>query len=305
MALIYYSNYDYKKALSLFGKLDDEEIERRDYSGELGHCYHHISNQYDKAIFWMKKHIDKTPDDVWGYTQMSRIYHRLNDHENANKYLQNALNIATNDEDKTETYTSLGINAYLQGNIDDAIKYTQMALEFNIKTEDTAIPFNNLGKYYYKKMQYKQSYDYLVKAIKIDPHTADINGNFGIVLYHLGRIDESINYLEKCINAQKCDDFELVIDCFYIYGLILFQKNKYLKCIEKLKQKINDNNNYQWNQYKDKHIIYYLIAKCYIQLKQYKNALKYLINAQNLNPYKNYKQYIDDINLLIINNDKQ
>ena len=72
-------------------------------------------DEFDTAIIWMKRHVEKN-QNFFGYNQISQIYRQLNDYQNEYEYLQKAFNSATNDEQRTEIYTKLGVNARLRGN---------------------------------------------------------------------------------------------------------------------------------------------------------------------------------------------
>ena len=272
--------------MKLYHELDEKDIFENNFNDDIADCYYDL-NQYDKALFWYKRHFDQNPNHIWGCIQISNMYNNMKQYKAAYKHLNSALCLADNDDDKLILYKALARNCYLNNNIDEAIKYTKRVFKFDISIHKTAIPLNNLGKYYCKKREYKEGYKCLCKAIKIDSETPDINGNFGIVLYHLHRINESIIYLEKCINGgDKCDDPEVIIDCLYVYGLILFQQCKYNESIQKLEKILNRNNYREWNQYRKKEKIYCLMT----------NAMKM---AQKLNPYR--MQHIDDIQLLLTN----
>eukprot|EP01084_Bolivina_argentea_P290049 498164_1 len=279
MARIQCKNDRYEPALDLFLRLTQAQIDERNVNDDIAYCYRKMK-QFDEAKIYYELHIKKNPNSCWAYKQISYLFDEIGDHKSETNCLLKALELARNDEEKGEIYTSLGVNEYLERNMKNAINYGKQALKCFSSTDvadGMVITLSNLGKYYYKINQYEQSFQYLSKAIGINSHYISCVGNYAIILYYLKRFDESVVYLKRCIQRKdEIKDFEMLPDCLYIYGMILNNRNEFDKsnemCLEAIKCDY-------FQKYKDKKQIYMLLSDNYSKLLQYEKAQQYLMQA--------------------------
>ena len=98
-------------------------------------------------------------------------------------------------------------------------------------------------------------------------------------------LDEAIFYLKKCIeNIEVIHDQELIVNCLYIYGQILYDKGKYKECNKKCLEIMNKK---QFKNYNGKHEIYELIRQSYKQSLN-KKSLQELRTSYTSSMLSNY-----------------
>ena len=117
--------------------------------------------------------------------------------------------------------------------------------------------------------------EYYYKAIECDPDQMIAYRKLGQVLRDIGQYDESIKILEKCIKI-----FPNYFRCFNTLGLTYKDKENYTKAIEIYKRGLVIA--------KAEGVDYSLplnnIAKCYINLKKYEEAIKYCKKKIKIDP---------------------
>eukprot|EP01084_Bolivina_argentea_P152586 266157_1 len=269
MAKIYLHLNDIIKALELFLSLSKAEIDRRNFNSMIGRCYYQLK-QYKKAIPFFETHLEQNPNECRIYRQISRTYSEIQEYEIANKYLERAFEIKDlSNDDKSYVYQVWGVNQYYQGDLYAGIECTLKAVELNPKY---AVFYNNLGRYYYELGEYDESYRYLNHAITLNSAQRNIIGNYGIALFFQNRYDEAVFYLEKCLlHNDHSIRKQLVFDCFYFYGMILFDKGEFDKSIGKCLDAIHSD---EFGEYKNKHKVYALLNKNYQQVMKCKSSSK-------------------------------
>eukprot|EP01084_Bolivina_argentea_P213733 362912_1 len=291
----YFFQHEYAKSYELFQLINIKEIDK---DGSLcNSAYQRMANccrklkKLKEAIKYFKLHIEYNPNDVNVHNLISCVYDDCKEFDDGRKWALKALDLAKTDNDKNRMLTNIGVNAYYQGNIKDAIKYTEQAITY-IATTEGGLDKSNLGKYYYKLKKYEESEYYLCEAIKLNSNHADINGNYGILMYYLNRKDEAIIHLKKCLmKIDIVQDRELVMDVLYVYGMMLYDKGMYKESIIKCMEAITGGD---FNDYKQKDLICYLLSKNYEKTGEIQKKRRYLIKAQQFNP--NNSMYQDEIN---------
>jgi superkiller protein 3 len=170
----------------------------------------------------------------------------------------------------------------------------------------------------------KRAFEYLEKAFLIfkndSPKIANLYYEKGMCLYNMNKYEEAINSFEKAIEFSHVNKKLLLSDCYYHKGICLLKLNRKESAIKDFDQAIKYNNKnedifndkayclialekYQdvINSYlkaielnKELYAIksdgYFNIAYCYIKLKNYKEAKKYLTLSQKVNEDK-IKEY--------------
>eukprot|EP01084_Bolivina_argentea_P215660 366185_1 len=291
-ALIHYHMFtDYNKTASLFLQLNSTQIKDNCFNFYIANCFKHLKDR-DKALMYASLHVKQNPTNYDALDNMACICDDLGDYDNGKTFALKAAELAANANDKAQQYSNLGANAYLHGKIHDAITYTQKAIDFADTKGNTAMFLSNIGKYSYKLGQYENSFKYLSQAIEIRGWSANINGNYGIVLYYLNRHNESIKYLDKCLISNTVDDRELLMDCLYIYGKILNADYKFEQSNEKCLQSINSED---FDKLKNKDELYCLMGENHAKMLQFDKAIKYLQTAKAVNSNENIDKQIDTL----------
>ena len=120
------------------------------------------------------------------------------------------------------------------------------------------------------------------KTLDIDPERVLVNGNLANCLCELKRYDEAIPYLKRSLSKE--DDIihpDVGPKCLENYSKILYLKKNYVESVKLLDQLI-DRKDFETNQNEDK--IFCLLSKCYLQLKECDNSLKFVNKALEINP---------------------
>ena len=171
----------------------------------------------------------------------------------------------------------------------------------------------------------KRAFDFIEKAFLIfkndSPKIANLYYEKGMCLYNMDKYEEAINSFEKAIEFSHVNKKLLLSDCYYHKGICLLKLNRKESAIKDFDQaiKYNSNNEDIFNdkayclialeKYEDvinsylkaielnkevyaiKSDGYFNIAYCYIQLKNYKEAKKYLALSQKVNEDKIKKYF--------------
>ena len=159
---------------------------------------------------------------------------------------------------------------------------------------------NNMGTCFYLLHKYSEAEKYFRKGLEIDTKNLHILNNLGNLKRETYRIEESIEYYKKVLNIQK----NAVPTLFNLVGIYRITNQKenskqYCKKILELNKKLTDADRQYSLVHKyvenDSHLIemlkkieeidlsnlekihvYYAIHKAYEDIKDYKNAFKYL-----------------------------
>ncbi|MDD5435426.1 MAG: tetratricopeptide repeat protein [Nitrospira sp.] len=153
-----------------------------------------------------------------------------------------------------EEHLSLGLAYELNGEYDSAVKEYSMVIK---KSKGDYRPLFYMGNVYYKKLDFKLSEQYYIKALRQDPDQADIHNNLAWVyidtnvtdkalaevnsaikikkdanyldtlanLYvKMGRHDDAISVLQDAINSTPASHLDLLINEYRLLGE-LYEKN--------------------------------------------------------------------------------
>lgn len=99
-----------------------------------------------------------------------------------------------------EEHLSLGLAYELNGEYDSAVKEYSMAIK---KSKGDYRPLFFMGNVYYKKIDFKSSEKYYLKALKQAPDQADIHNNLAWVYIESNYLDKALSEVNSAIKIKK------------------------------------------------------------------------------------------------------
>ncbi len=186
IAFTYYNTSEYKNALSIINKME-EQIE--------------LYNDYENMA--RVKQLK-----AWIYN----VQGKLNE---AEENIINAIEIATLINNKPLLISLVSDKAALEknkGDFNNAIKLYKECI--NMEKENNLfsnidVYYNNIGMMYYFMKKYKNTIDYFIKALNFAEKINDYkrigiySGNIGELYMYSGNLKEGIKYLKKAIKYEK------------------------------------------------------------------------------------------------------
>ncbi|CAF1327420.1 unnamed protein product [Adineta ricciae] len=152
------------------------------------------------------------------------------------KYFENLQN-----EDDALIYNYYGNINYLKGEYDLALENFQISYELMISDErikDTAFLLHDIGYVYDMKKDYKEAYDYHMRALEIRQiYSSEDDIQIGISLYNIGRTlvtmnnhDQALIYHQKALNIWEKKlpfNHHLIAQSLHSHGVVYFNKRDY------------------------------------------------------------------------------
>jgi len=186
----------------------------------------------EKAL-WIDA-VEKAPDLFRPHHNLGRYYDDNGYKEEAIFEYQKALEKAvTSRKDETfVTYYNLG---KIYGELKDynkALYFYNKAAVINI---DYAPIYNNIASIMDREGKHELAYNYLSKAIKLDPSSAEINYNLGIHYLKDGQPDMAIFHLNKLANKKLRDKV------FLYLGIAYKQKSQFGRAVTYFKNALKEN----------------------------------------------------------------
>ncbi len=160
-----------------------------------GYCLYDCE-RFEEAIEQFKIFLDLTADKVVAYELIGEAYSRMEQHENAIKYL---LQAAAIDEQNSDIYYQLAVNYYNMGNIDSAIKNLRQAVFYNEADREARI---FLGELLLQKGDFVDAYKQLM-CIDKHPITDTVEAiAYADVCIQLQRYEEALDVLEQLVEKE-------------------------------------------------------------------------------------------------------
>ncbi len=171
---------EYEEALAVFEKMIEE--------GESAEVYYNIGfiktaqGKYDEALKAFQKATELDRLFAKAYEAMGRIYQKLGNERDAERFLQKAADIYLAKE-----------------NIGDA---EEIINEILLIRPDTVNVYNSLGVLYRKKGEFKRALSSYQKALRIHPNQPQIHYNIGRLLQEMKDTDGARKQFEKALNLD-------------------------------------------------------------------------------------------------------
>ena len=219
-----------------------------------------------KAETLCKKLIHENPKMVVLLNIMGLILTEQNKISGAIEYYEKGIKI---NPKYSMIYNNLGSIYKSQKEYIKAENYYKKSIEIDNKLSE---PHNNLGNLYLAINKYDDAVDSYKKAININPNFFIAHFNLGIIYKNIGEFEKAKKHLKEAIKLDEN---------FYSAHRALSQiikyshEDKHLTLLKKIYTKKENLN-------KNKTEIAFSIAKAYDDIKDYKNAIKYYHEGNNL-----------------------
>ena len=192
MAVVYYDQGDYEKALEYHGKalsirervLGAEHLNTATTYNNLANVYY-AQGDYEKALEYHGKALairervlgSEHPDTATTYNNLAIVYDDQGDYEKALEYYGKALAIregvlGSEHPSTADTYNSLALVYDDQGDYEKALEYHRKALAIRERVlgsehPSTARTYNNLAIVYEDQGDYEKALEYYQRALKV------------------------------------------------------------------------------------------------------------------------------------------
>ena len=220
-------------------------------------CSYYDKKEYEKSIELYKKCLEKGGNSDYSYLIMALAYLKLNKNEKAFETIEKTKDIENYFFNYFRIYNELK-------DYDNAIEYGDMVLELNPENTMTLVMMSNI---YNEIDDFERSIFYFEELARIVPQAKPTEI---IRLYSMNEYDRIIEIFEDPKNQGIFDDslegemFNFIIGASYYELNKPYESLKYLLESDRLKEEV------------DKKM---LIAKNYIELNQFDNAHRYLMQA--------------------------
>lgn len=200
----------------------------KSYSDDEGLCavaadYYLSTLELDKAAEYFNKLIDKNPYSATYWQGLARCHYENQEYDKAIDACDYAL---VSDEEFGDAYYIKGSAFFQLNNEEEAIKNYQKAYELKVISKSFFYAFVGLHKLV--RNEWKEAFDYLEEALQ-EYTTSMISlpvvlANAGVCLYHLGRKEEALQYLNRAHEAEAED-----VESYLIEGRLYLKEKEYEK----------------------------------------------------------------------------
>ncbi|MEW6201926.1 MAG: DUF2723 domain-containing protein [bacterium] len=172
------------------------------------------AEEYKKALAVPPEHVEISVDTVAIYTNLSFIYGRMGDQDEALKMIENAAQLAP---DMAVVQLNLGQTYWQMDNCEKAITPLERAARLGMQT---APMFNILGICYEKANKLEEAEKNYKKSIELDPEYPDVYRDIG-VFYAYKKKDsiEATQMLQRYLQLapDTPDKFQILINIAIMY----------------------------------------------------------------------------------------
>lgn len=201
---------------------------------------------------------DQKEKDYYPYLQykLARAFYLYDQHDSAQFYLKNALDLANFHNDigtQADILNILGASLYAQGKIDSALVYMIESADKLGENGDSiyqAYAYVNIGltlseaNNFETALQYlKSSFEYL-NDLKAEEYLMLVAANIGLTYYHVDSLDQAIQWAERSL-SDFGDSFEKTAEPIAYYTLAMCYSedpDKALPYAEKSVELVRKNN---------------------------------------------------------------
>ena len=299
----YMNNKKFSEALALiYGSKPILKSQKYIYSNDLAVCQYYLKN-YDAAIIEMEKAIKSDPDSNLLYYNMANFYSNKNDFINSERYYREYLQMKPKDIEALQDYSLILIRID-SNNVYKSKKIVLEAIELDSSNANSWFYLSNLNNI---EKDYNSAKINLLKTIKLNPNNINakyelaklliirfnefknaetylnqilkVDSNYSNALYMLANIYNNTNLynpskaeylLKKYYSVNKKDSYSTNYDL----GVMSYNKKDYTAALTFFNKAYSEKNNSKG--------LCYLIGNSYYFLKDYANAEKYLLRANEL-----------------------
>lgn len=265
------------EAKQLFKELIDKNPENINLYIQMSNVLEE-SGEVETAFSLLEK-IDKFSQKPWSfYYMMGRLYHKKNDYESSVKYFKEAIS-KNSEAISPRVYL---INLYIECRMYEyAVKQT---IEL-IRLAPTGINFYNLSSLYYEIGNYKESVVFSRKALEADYDKIDTYRLLCSSLLQANKLSEAKHEFENALTKYP-DDLELKLN----YSSTLSTLEHTEEAIDILTQIILSDPNFVF--------AYKALAHIYYKEASYEKALEYSKKASSIEPEDEDAHFVMGCSLL-------
>jgi len=188
------SKFDYQKALDYYKKYEQNETDIDEVIlYNMGFCENELED-YDNAIPYLKKALDKKSDDGNAYYELGWAYYSK-DNSDADAAIENFNKAKSYLPESNLPYLGLGdVYKDLKGDADLALSNFKKSLELNPKSK---VSNYGIGWSYNDKEEYDAAVPYLKQALELDDQYTSAMTELGYSYYKLKKLDDAVSILKK------------------------------------------------------------------------------------------------------------
>jgi predicted O-linked N-acetylglucosamine transferase (SPINDLY family) len=226
-----------------------------------------LMNENDllNAEIYLKKSIDLRDNYYEAIFNLANVYRKIEKVDEAINLYKKCEHIYNQDP---EIYNGLGLCFAKKKNYSNAIEFFNKAIKLSLYSPEL---YNNLALVYYDLGDFEASLNLLERATSVNPNFAEAYINIGNIYREAKEYEKSkFNYL-KALDLNN----KLFQSYYNLARLDIDIKKDFFSAIENLKQAVQNK--------KDYHVAHNLLATCYLEIFDEKNALLHFEQSINNN----------------------
>ena len=196
-ALLYHDMGKIDRAIDVIKEALATSPPQADYYLYLGSFYEELE-RYNEAVEVLLQGLAMDSENSKLHFRLGVVYDKMGRRKESIDAMKTVVRLKPNNADALNylgyTYADMGIN------LDEAESLIQNALK--IKPEDGYIT-DSLGWVYYKRGQYRQALEYLMKAVELVPDDPVILEHIGDVHRKMNNTIEALNYYRRSIEKSS------------------------------------------------------------------------------------------------------
>lgn len=296
--LVYYDAAEYDKAMEFVKKAIEKCPDDYGYRWTMADTYYCERNYEDalKVYLEVEKHM---PDNADVHYDLGNVYEKLGNAKNAEAQYLKVLDINPEHNDANNKLMNIYQNYYTNSNDEEWYKKALEHADRQIENNPGAYYYVDRGLLYMEAAKYEEAIQDYETALTYNPEDMFAYNNSGYALKVLGRYDEAVEKLLKSIELMKAQKirnrlpYSNLADCYEIMG----EYEKAIAMYEENIKMLSENNSDSYTLYDD-------MADLYLKLGRYEDALKTYERARKRGKATNEEIALDTIRIYVRMNKK-
>lgn len=117
--------------------------------------------------------------------------------------------------------------------------YRYISMEKQLEPYSASL-YHNLGLVYFHLMNFREAEESFLYSLKLNPEVPDVHNTLGVLYLNTGRYDEAITCFIRAITLKSDFDF-----AYYNLGLVYYIKQDYQKAVEYLRKTLEINPDFE------------------------------------------------------------
>lgn len=231
-------------------------------------------SQFSQATIDCEKLIKKFPHNSYFYNLKGLILQKSGQLKKSIEFFEKAMSL------EKKNYAAMNNLATVYKNLYEFKKSEELYKKV-LKEDPTNVKvLNNYSNFKKEFNQYNDSKKLLLQAIKLEPGNVGILLNLAICSQGLGEMNEAKNYAFKILDIQPLNTSAHKL----LSSIINYKKEP--DHFEKMKQLLNDEKHKNFSL-SEKTDLFFAVGKAYEDIKDFKNAYKYLSKANTIEKQNN------------------